>query len=445
MAEVLLFHHIQGLTEGVQAFADDLRAGGHTVHTPDLYGGTTFGSIEEGFEFQKGVDGDALRRRGRRRICPPAWSTPASPGACCRRSGWPRRAPARRARCSTSRASRSPASGPSDRGPRACRCRSTAWTRTSSSPRRATSTPPARSSQTLGPDLAELYTYPGDAHLFADRTLASYDADAAALLTERTWRSSTASRSRAVRETARHGPSPARGRRRRHRRAAGGGRALAVHGRRPLRGRRRGDGDRARGAVGAAFLPTGDALVGERTTGGIYEIPAEGGEPDALVGTVPGRRGASARAGCSGIAVDPLFIHDSFVYAYLTTATDNRIVRFRLVPGRARGSTTSRWWSRASPRRATTTAARWRSGPTACCTPASATPGNPDRAQDPDSLNGKILRMDPLGNPPSTTPTPTRTRWCGRWGTATCRGWRGTTTAGCGRRSSGRTPSTRST
>ena len=42
MAEVLLFHHAQGLTTGVVAFADDLRAAGHTVHTPDLYAGRTF-------------------------------------------------------------------------------------------------------------------------------------------------------------------------------------------------------------------------------------------------------------------------------------------------------------------------------------------------------------------------------------------------------------------
>ena len=60
MAEVLLFHHIQGLTEGGTAFADELRAGGHTVHVPDLYDGKTFGSIEEGFAFQKGVDAHAL-------------------------------------------------------------------------------------------------------------------------------------------------------------------------------------------------------------------------------------------------------------------------------------------------------------------------------------------------------------------------------------------------
>ncbi len=60
MAEVLLIHHIQGLTDGVRAFADDLRAAGHTVHVPDLYDGHTFATIEEGFAHQKGVDGDAL-------------------------------------------------------------------------------------------------------------------------------------------------------------------------------------------------------------------------------------------------------------------------------------------------------------------------------------------------------------------------------------------------
>ena len=49
MTEVVLFHHVQGLTEGVRALADALRAGGHTVHTPDFFEGATFGSLEEGF------------------------------------------------------------------------------------------------------------------------------------------------------------------------------------------------------------------------------------------------------------------------------------------------------------------------------------------------------------------------------------------------------------
>jgi dienelactone hydrolase len=54
MAELLLFHHIQGLTPGVVAFADELRAAGHTVHTPDLYDGRTFDTIQEGAAFSQG-------------------------------------------------------------------------------------------------------------------------------------------------------------------------------------------------------------------------------------------------------------------------------------------------------------------------------------------------------------------------------------------------------
>ena len=41
MTEVVLYHHIQGLTEGVRSFADELRQAGHTVHTPDLFDGRT--------------------------------------------------------------------------------------------------------------------------------------------------------------------------------------------------------------------------------------------------------------------------------------------------------------------------------------------------------------------------------------------------------------------
>ena len=51
MAEVVLFHHAQGLTPGVTAFADELRNAGHIVHTPDLFDGRTFDSIEKGMGF----------------------------------------------------------------------------------------------------------------------------------------------------------------------------------------------------------------------------------------------------------------------------------------------------------------------------------------------------------------------------------------------------------
>jgi len=64
MAEVLLFHHAQGLTAGVNAFADELRASGHTVHTPDLFDGRTFASIEDGMAFAKEEGFDELRARG---------------------------------------------------------------------------------------------------------------------------------------------------------------------------------------------------------------------------------------------------------------------------------------------------------------------------------------------------------------------------------------------
>jgi dienelactone hydrolase len=48
MAEVLLFHHAQGQTSGFLAFADELRRAGHTMHTPDLYDGRTFQSLDDG-------------------------------------------------------------------------------------------------------------------------------------------------------------------------------------------------------------------------------------------------------------------------------------------------------------------------------------------------------------------------------------------------------------
>ena len=70
MAEVLLFHHAQGLTPGVVAFADELRAAGHIVHTPDLFDGRTFDSIDEGMAFinDAGMDDvqGAWRPHGRR-------------------------------------------------------------------------------------------------------------------------------------------------------------------------------------------------------------------------------------------------------------------------------------------------------------------------------------------------------------------------------------------
>ena len=62
MAEVVLFHHAQGLTDGVRAFADDLR--GHTVHTPDLYDGKTFPALPEGLAYLGTLGFEEIVRRG---------------------------------------------------------------------------------------------------------------------------------------------------------------------------------------------------------------------------------------------------------------------------------------------------------------------------------------------------------------------------------------------
>ncbi|KOG31497.1 MULTISPECIES: dienelactone hydrolase family protein [Streptomyces] len=64
MAEVLLFHHALGLTEGVAAFAGELRRSGHTVHTPDLYEGRTFTDLEAGVGYAQEVGFATLLERG---------------------------------------------------------------------------------------------------------------------------------------------------------------------------------------------------------------------------------------------------------------------------------------------------------------------------------------------------------------------------------------------
>lgn len=64
MTEVVLYHHIQGLTPGVESFADELREAGHSVHTPDLFDGRTFDTIEEGMGFAREVGFGALAELG---------------------------------------------------------------------------------------------------------------------------------------------------------------------------------------------------------------------------------------------------------------------------------------------------------------------------------------------------------------------------------------------
>jgi dienelactone hydrolase len=65
MPELILFHHAHGLTDGVQAFADELRAAGHVVHVPDLYDGKTFAGLGDGVGYAEEVGFDTIIERGR--------------------------------------------------------------------------------------------------------------------------------------------------------------------------------------------------------------------------------------------------------------------------------------------------------------------------------------------------------------------------------------------
>jgi dienelactone hydrolase len=185
MADVLLFHHIQGLTPGMTGFADELRAAGHTVHTPDLFDGRTFASIDEGMAFTRGRADDFDARADEAAAALPAalvyagfsfgggqaqrlaQTRPGARGAllfssCVRATvfadRWPPGVPVQVHGMAEDEVFAGEGDLDAARALVACT------------------------------DDAELFLYPGRAHLFADPGLASYDAAAARLLTARTLR-----------------------------------------------------------------------------------------------------------------------------------------------------------------------------------------------------------------------------------------------------------------
>ena len=187
MAEVVLFHHVQGLTDGVRAFAEELRAGGHTVHTPDLFDGERPATIDDGIAFAQGIEDEVLGERiGRAMAGLPeslvyagfsfgvaiaqrlAQTRPGARGAllyesCLPLTGewaigpWPDGVPVQ--------------IHGMDQDP------FFALEGDIDAARELVAT--------VGPELAELFVYPGDRHLFTDSSLPSYDADAAALVVHR--------------------------------------------------------------------------------------------------------------------------------------------------------------------------------------------------------------------------------------------------------------------
>ncbi|MCW2793568.1 MAG: dienelactone hydrolase [Nocardioides sp.] len=187
MADVLLFHHVQGLTPGVTAFADELRAAGHTVHTPDLFGGRTFGTVEEGMAFansDEAGDLDALADAAVADLPAELVHAGFSFGVMSAQRLAQTRPGARGALLYHSCVSVTAdwAFGP--------------WPEGVPVQVHGMEGDPffadegdldaARELVELVGPLAELFVYPGERHLFADSSLPSYDAEAAALLTQRT-------------------------------------------------------------------------------------------------------------------------------------------------------------------------------------------------------------------------------------------------------------------
>jgi glucose/arabinose dehydrogenase len=146
---------------------------------------------------------------------------------------------------------------------------------------------------------------------------------------------------------------------------------------------------------GVAFLPDGDALVGERPTGRIVRVPRGGGRVRTVM-RVPGVV-ADGEGGLLGLAVSPHYATDGLVYAYLTTASDNRIVRFRL-GGRVRPILTG--LQKASIH----DGGRIAFGPDGMLYAGVGDAGNTANAQNRSSRNGKILRIAPDGSIPRGNP-----------------------------------------
>ena len=141
---------------------------------------------------------------------------------------------------------------------------------------------------------------------------------------------------------------------------------------------------------GLAFLPDGDALVSERDTARVLRIPAAGGAP-VEVARVDAARPAG-EGGLLGLAVSPSYATDGLVYAYVTTATDNRVVRFRLGEEPAAVLT-------GIPRGTIHNGGRLAFGPDGSLYAGTGDTGDRSLAQDASSLGGKVLRMTADGRP----------------------------------------------
>jgi dienelactone hydrolase len=181
MAEVVLYHHVQGLTDGVQSFADELRQAGHTIHAPDLFDGHTFDTIEEGMAFAREAGFGALAERGVAAadgIDPGAVYAGFSMGVMIAQQLAQTRPGARGAVLMYSCL---PVSEFGDAWPEDLPVQ----VHGKEADEFFNEDLEAAHALVDSTEKAELFLYPGEEHLFADSSLPAYDPASAALLTER--------------------------------------------------------------------------------------------------------------------------------------------------------------------------------------------------------------------------------------------------------------------
>ncbi|MCE7003317.1 PQQ-dependent sugar dehydrogenase [Kibdelosporangium philippinense] len=152
---------------------------------------------------------------------------------------------------------------------------------------------------------------------------------------------------------------------------------------------------------GVAFLPDGSALFSERNTFNIYRI-AEGGTKQ-LAGKISQAAGTGGEGGLLGLEISPTFTTDHWVYVYHTAANDNRIIRIKYENGTLVQSSYQVLFSGIA-RNRFHNGGRLRFGPDGKLYASVGDAQNGNNAQNNNSPNGKILRLNADGSIPSDNP-----------------------------------------
>jgi glucose/arabinose dehydrogenase len=147
---------------------------------------------------------------------------------------------------------------------------------------------------------------------------------------------------------------------------------------------------------GLARLADGSAFVSERDTGRIVQVAGDGSQTE--IAQIP-QAAPDGEGGLLGIAIDP---SGAWLYTYVTTTSDNRVIRVPLDdPSAAPEDILT-----GIPKAGIHNGGRIAFGPDGDLYVATGDAGQPELAQDPASLAGKILRVDPEGGVPDDNPFP---------------------------------------